>query len=65
MNIYNHCGVLILLIVICNMIELFFGEPDTFDNKHYEDWWVPTGSAIILFITIEFFILGVWLINHN
>lgn len=49
--IQPHLANLLLLIAICNLIEVFNHNP--FNNNFCPNWYTPTGAAMLLFLIIE------------
>ena len=47
----SHLGVLLLMIIICNLAECCNEKP--FNNSGCDNKYIPTGAAIIGFIIIE------------
>lgn len=54
LSLKEHIGILILLIMVCNLVEVFNKDP--FNNESCPNGYVPTGCAVMIFIIIEMFI---------
>lgn len=51
MEFKNHIGILFIVIILCNFIELWSRNP--FNNEDCDRWYIPTVAGIGIFLFVE------------